>query len=145
MLQAYQWYQTWETDLWHLQQICSSTSTMQSMQGHLYHYPIQSIFWIVLLVQAWMRHQTFGTPWVERVHLSFLKSTQDIQWYIYEELQLKKLKLPQWWHYHTVKETSCFSKIFGSLVPRCGEGGDRVPGKHCLRMHIIIAKATWQN
>ena len=32
-----------------------------------------------------------------------------------------------------------------SLVPRRGGGGERAPGTHCLRMRVIIAKATWQN
>ena len=31
-----------------------------------------------------------------------------------------------------------------SPVPRCGGGGgERAPGTHCLRMCLIIAKATW--
>ena len=31
-----------------------------------------------------------------------------------------------------------------SLVPRRGGGGgERAPGTHCLRMRVIIGKATW--
>ena len=29
--------------------------------------------------------------------------------------------------------------------PGAEEGGERAPGVHCLRMRVIIAKATWQN
>ena len=43
-------------------------------------------------------------------------------------------------------DRSTHSNIVRSLVPRGGGGrGERVPGTHCLRMRVIIAKATWQN
>ena len=29
-------------------------------------------------------------------------------------------------------------------LPRCGVGGERVPGTPCLCMRVIIAKSTWQ-
>ena len=32
-----------------------------------------------------------------------------------------------------------------SLIPRHEGGGERAPGTHCSHMHVIIAKATWQN
>ena len=32
-----------------------------------------------------------------------------------------------------------------SLPGAGGGGGERAPDTHCLRMRIIIAKATWQN
>ena len=31
-----------------------------------------------------------------------------------------------------------------NLIPRCGGGGgEGTPGTHCLRMRLIIGKATW--
>ena len=44
-------------------------------------------------------------------------------------------------YFTTIK--SGISRLNGSLVPRRGGGGERVPGIHCLRMRVIIGRSMW--